>query len=94
MSILNIFEQIKKVPGVGHVMDAANKIIDKPLEPILSALNTMFNRLNIPNLRMKFNINVPIPSILPTYVDKILLGISKIPLVQFKRNGLCVDVTI
>lgn len=94
LKVLNIFEQIKKVPGVGHVMEAANHIINVPMKPIQSVLDTMFNGLKLPILNLKFNINVPVPSILPQYVDKIIAGLSKNPIVKFKRNGLCVDVAL
>lgn len=90
--VLGLFDKLDKVPGIGDILRAANKIVDTVMKPIEKVVNTMFKNIEIPKLTFLPTFAVDVPEIAVLIAEKIEAIANRIPLLQIERDGLCVNV--
>lgn len=93
---LDIFDKIKKVPGIGDILRIADKIIDKVLRPVEKLAFKAFDLIKLPSLdftAIKLDLGV-VPDVVHRGINKIEEIASTVPIVDFELNGFCIDISL
>lgn len=90
---LNLFDNIKKVPGIGETLKIANRVVDTVLKPIEKVTGKSFKTI-VPSIKLDVDIDLRVPAVAQNAIDDALKVATKaVPIVDFTADGLCVEVS-